>query len=56
MIKARERLAHEMDAIAEERAELNAQEGRTQQAGEAETKRLQKARDGAERAYRTPGG
>ena len=56
LAEARDRLAHDLDAIAEERAELDAQERRTRRDGEVEAKRLEKARAEAERAYRKAGG
>ena len=53
---ARERLTHELDALAEERAELEAQERRTRREGDAEIARLERTRAEAERAYRRAGG
>lgn len=52
---ARERLAFELGAIAQERAELDAQEARARREGEADVKRLDRARAAAERAFRKAG-
>ena len=54
--EARERLTHELDAIAQERIHLDEQEDRTRREGQAEVKRLDRARAEAERAYRKAGG
>ena len=54
--KARERLAHELDAIAQQRAELDEQEARTRRDGESDVKGLERVRAQAERAYRKQGG
>ena len=56
LTQARDRLAHELDAIAQERAELDRQEQRARRDGEAELKRLERRRTEAERAYRKAGG
>ncbi len=53
---ARDRLSHDLDALARERAELDRQEQRTRRDGEAELKRLERRRSEAERTFRKDGG
>ena len=53
---ARERLVHDLDAIAQERAQLDAQEKRTRREGEAQARRLDRVAAAAERAYVAAGG
>ena len=52
----RERLARKLDAIGQERLELDRQEARARRDGEGEVKRLERSKSEAERAFRKAGG